>query len=209
MIRAGLLILFVALAAGCAAHGVNPVRYDFDSIDAARVPAGVRLDATIYIADVTAPSWLRTSALVYRLEYEMPARPRAYALSQWVAPPAELLTLRLRELISSANSGVTLSGMASDTAGYRLELALERFSQEFSSPHESRCFVTVSATLVGADEQILAQRTFETERPAPSADAAGGVDGLVKASDAELDQILAWVRSTIGGRSGPDSAARG
>jgi cholesterol transport system auxiliary component len=50
---------------------------------------------------------------------------------------------------------------------------------------------------VAPGERILAQRTFRTERPAPSSDAAGAVSGLVGASDADIEEILGWLRSTL------------
>ena len=40
----------------------------------------------------------------------------------------------------------------------------------------------------------IAQRTFEVERPAPTADASGGVRALAEATDAAADQIGSWLR---------------
>ena len=37
---------------------------------------------------------------------------------------------------------------------------------------------------------------FAARRPAPSADAAGGVKALAAASDAAIDELVAWVDAT-------------
>lgn len=195
-----LLTLLVLLLSACVTNRALPVRYDFDGTrDPIRSPP--RLDATIAIAPVTSPRWLRTTALIYRLSYQAPAYPRAYSLSQWVAPPGELLTLRLREWVAAANGGLTLGRLRNDTDGYTLGVALDAFAQIFSTPEHSRCLVVLRATLVSDSDEALAQKTFTTERPAPSPDAAGGVAGLVAASDADLRKILTWLAGTIASRS--------
>jgi cholesterol transport system auxiliary component len=108
-----------------------------------------------------------------------------------------MLTVRLRERISAVNDGLTLDHLPEDADGYRLEVTLDNFSQVFPSPDESRCVVTLNATLVEHGNRVLAQKTFEIERPAPSANAAGAVEGLIQASDSNFDQIIAWLRSTL------------
>jgi cholesterol transport system auxiliary component len=196
--------LLVLLLSACAANRPLPIRYDLDGIpDPVRLQP--RLNVTIAVPSISSPSWLRTTALVYRLSYQAPAYPRAYALSQWIAPPGELLTARLREGVAAANAGVTLQQLPYDSDGYRLEVSLETFAQEFSAPDRSRCVVALRATLVGADGKVTAQKSFRTERPAPSPDAAGGVEGLVDASDADFRNILTWLRQTLAGAPRPSN----
>src|SRR5262249_37855766 len=137
------------------------------------------------------------NALVYRLDYQSAPRPIAYALSEWEAPPGEMLTMRLRGLIKETNGGFTLSRLSNEKDGYQLEVSLERFLQVFSRPSESNCFVTMTATLIGPGGRLLSQRTFNAARPAPSANATGGVHGLVQASNAELEEIVKWVVATL------------
>jgi hypothetical protein len=48
------------------------------------------------IYDVSAPAWLDSPSITYRLAYLDAARPQAYADSRWVASPAELIAVRLR-----------------------------------------------------------------------------------------------------------------
>jgi len=40
----------------------------------------------------------------------------------------------------------------------------------------------------------VAQRSFDVQRPAPTADAAGGVRALSAASEAAAQEIAAWLR---------------
>lgn len=195
MIRLTALLLSLLLV-GCVSHRATPARYSFDAVGQPAA-SDVRLHATIAVPEVTAPSWLRSDALVYRLDYRPRPRPVPYSLSEWEAPPAEMLTQRLHELISAANSGFTLSDLGDTKNGYQLEVALERFLQVFSRPGESHCIVTVTAMLIGPGDRLLSQRTFSAERSAPSGDAAGGAYGLVQASDADLKQILDWVAAAL------------
>lgn len=195
MMRA-LAFAFALLLAGCAAERALPVQYDLDGTpDPAQAQA--LFDATIAIPPIVAPPWLRTTAIVYRLTYAPLAVPRSYALSQWVAPPGELLTLRLRQSVEARNGGVTLRRKPPVSAGFDLEVSLDSFTQLFSSPDQSLCEVVLRATLVKHGDEIIAQRTFSAQQRAPSADAAGGVEGLADASDVDIRNIIAWLRETL------------
>jgi uncharacterized lipoprotein YmbA len=167
-------VAFLALlASGCAAERAMPVRYDLDTPHV-RLQHAPRFDATIAIPTIQAPSWLRTTALIYRLDYEPPVHPRAYAQSQWAAPPNELLSLRLRERISADNGGFTIKRLSEDNDGYRLQVTLEDFTQTFASPERSQCVVTLSV-LLQRGKRMLAQHTFH----------------------ADFEQIVAWLRTTL------------
>jgi len=191
MMRSLTLALAMVLGA-CATHRDAPALYDFDSVPDPPAPYSA-LDATIAVREVDAPSWLRTPAIVYRLGYETPSRPQPYAHSQWSAPPAELVTLRLRELLGHANSGLTLKRLAGDPRGYQLEVTLEQFEQTFSSSSESRCLVTLNATLLGPGGRALGQSLFHAEKPASTANASGAVGGLVQATDDDIRQLITWL----------------
>lgn len=195
MIRLTALVLALLLCA-CASQRALPVRYDLDGIEA-QLPSERRFRATLAIPRIQAPSWLRSTALVYRLAYAPPAYLRSYALSEWITPPGDLLTLRLRERIAQANDGFTLARLPDRADGYRLDVALDNFAQVFRSPDRSRCVVTLTATVLQAGDRVVAQRTFRSDRPAPSANAAGAVEGLATATDADFEQILTWLRETL------------
>jgi len=77
-----------------------------------------------------------------------------------------------------------------------LRISLDEFSHYFESPAASTGLVRVRATLVRGSpsgEQVLGQRVFAVQRPATSADAAGGVKALSAASDEVVAQLVAWV----------------
>jgi cholesterol transport system auxiliary component len=191
-----LIAMLALLASACVSERPLPVRYDLEE-DFAPAPLAPRFKATIAVPPIQAPSWLRTTALVYRLDYEPAAPPRAYTLERWTAPPSELFTLRLRARIAASNDGFTLDRLPGGADGYRLEATLEDFMQSFPSPGRSRCVVTLRASLFQQGGQVIAQRTFRAERPAPSPDAIGAVQGLAAASDATVDEILIWLASSL------------
>lgn len=194
-----LVIVFALFLSGCAADRAIPVQYDFDGTADPAGPAQWQraLDATIAVPPVIAPPWLRTTALVYRLSYRPPAMPRAYTLSQWVSPPAELLTHRLRQAVEAQNGGITRRRISPVPEEYDLEVSLDTFAQIFSSPDQSRCRVALRATLVESGSRVIAQKTFTAEAAAPSPDAAGGVEGLVDASDIDIRNMITWLRETL------------
>ncbi len=169
-------IAWLWLLAGCVSSRPTPTRYSLDALHEPSEP-GVKLHATIAIPEVVAPSWLRTEAMIYRLDYQAGPQPIPYARAEWQAPPGEMITMRLRQLITEANSGFTLSRLDKEADGYKLSVSLESFVQVFSQPHESRCIVRMIATLTGPGGRLLGQRTFHAERPAPSGNAVGGCPG--------------------------------
>jgi cholesterol transport system auxiliary component len=193
---AGLAVLLLgALVTGCASHA-QPRVYDFDSIEPPPAPSP-RLDARIIVPAIATPGWLRSTSLIYRLDYSPPSLPRAYASSEWRAPPADLLTWRLRQLLAAANTGFTLT-RPTGLEGYRLDVTLEQLEQVFESPRSSRCRVTLRATVTAArGGRVLAQQTFHADKPAATADAAGGARGLVEVSDQCLQELLRWLQQTV------------
>ena len=146
-------------------------------------PADGRAAVEVQLQQLTAPSWLAGSGIAYRLDYQDAFRREIYRDSRWVAPPAALLSERLRQRAAQAGQGATR------TLGLRLEL--EEFVQIFATPTQSR--VSLRLRSWRGEEQGQGQlRVFELSRPAPSADAAGAVQGLSQLSDELIDQVLAW-----------------
>lgn len=190
-------VLAAVFAAGCASHPPGFEVYDFEAIEPPPAPA-TQLAASITVPPVSAPTWLATTALPYRLGWAPPYLPRAYSRSRWAAPPAELLTARLRQLLAVANTGFTLTRGGAAAGGYRLDVTLEQLEQVYSEPNASRSLVSLRATLTTArDGHVVAQRSFQADRPAPSPDAAGGVRALVQGSDQCLAELLRWVESSV------------
>lgn len=122
--------------------------------------------------EVSAPSWLGIPEMQYRLSYADAPRRLSYTESRWVAPPPELIESALRRRVVSSES------FASD-AGCRVKVDVDEFIQVFDSAQGSRSVLNVRLALQAPrSDQILARRTLQIAKPAPSADARGGVAGF-------------------------------
>ena len=146
---------------------------------------------------------LDNTALLYRLAYQEAQQLRPYAMARWSTPPAQLVRQRLREHLSlrrpvfNARDGLALNRSQNAALPLRLRLELEEFSQLFTAPDTSLGVIRLRATLVEVTpggEKLLGQRSVVAQRPAPSADAAGGVRALTAATDAAIEEIDQWLQ---------------
>jgi ABC-type uncharacterized transport system auxiliary subunit len=145
--------------------------------------------------------------MYYRLVYRNAANPLPYARSEWVMSPAALLTERLRSSLSDSSDG-EIRQVGARTAGvYALRSELAEFEQVFDHPGQSHGVIRLQATLEG--DGILTQRTFVIEKPAPSADAAGGVRALMACSDELAASIAEWLATTQSHTRAVESASTG
>jgi cholesterol transport system auxiliary component len=175
------------------------VSYDLGPPGSGAAPPAI--PALLLVPEVSAPAWLDSSGIVYRLSYDNSARPQAYAASRWVAPPPALLTHRLRSRL--AGTGGILTGSDGVRADYALRVELEDFSQSFSSPTASRVTLRARTSLVRlADRALIAQEVFTVGKDAPSADARGAVAGLGQASDEFIETLARWTAEQVGRRAG-------
>jgi cholesterol transport system auxiliary component len=136
------------------------------------------------------------TSVVYRLLYSGDGQqPRPYAQARWTMSPPQLVTQRLREAFSTTRPVVDV-GMG--LAALELRAQLDEFAQVFSAPDTSEGVVRLRLTLVAPAAQtdrLLGQHTIVVRKPAPSADAAGGVSALRAATDDAVQQAVAWVNS--------------
>lgn len=202
------------LLAGCAgfAPPARPLVYDFGPGATAVLPSNrmARL-ATITLPEVDAPVALESTAVLYRLGYADAQQLRPYALARWTMLPGQLLRQRLREqlglkrtVLAPGEAGPVLPVTSTQPfvqppAIVRVEL--EEFSQLFEAPQTSVGLIRVRATVLqtGANgTRTSAQQTFIVQRPAPTADAAGGVKALALATDALIEQLDAWLQQSVG-----------
>ncbi|RQR34859.1 ABC-type transport auxiliary lipoprotein family protein [Burkholderia sp. Bp9142] len=183
-----LAMLTLVLAAGCAGNGaaLSNVRYDLGPA-ASVVTAGA--GPALKVLDVAAPDALDTDKFVYRLAYADAQRMAVYRDSRWTAPPAQLLTQRLRGALSLR--GAVLEG-SDGVRAPTLKVDLNEFEQVFDGQSQSHGAVTARATLT-RDGKVLGQRTFVARAPSSTPDAAGGARALAAASDELVSQIAAWV----------------
>ncbi|HYS67389.1 MAG TPA: ABC-type transport auxiliary lipoprotein family protein [Paraburkholderia sp.] len=188
--RAALAVLlaFGVLAAGCAGtpSALSDIRYDFGPPNPA---ASAGTAPAVKVLDVSAPGMLESDKLIYRLSYADAQQTAAYANSHWTMPPAQLLTQRLRNALSS--NGTVLTG-ADGVRAPVLKIDLSEFEQVFDSSSQSHAAVTARATLT-QNGKVVGQRTFIARAPSSSADAAGGAQALATASDDLVAQIGAWL----------------
>jgi len=198
------LFLTAVVLAGCSALPSKPARqtmYDFGP-QVAEPTGAVSTRAALVLPELEVSGILETPALLYRLGYEDPNQLRSYAFARWSAPPGQLLRQRLRDVLardravldSAAGAALTRRG---GTPPPVLRVELEEFSQLFQSPTTSQGVVRLRCTLLentGGGERLVAQRSFNVERPAPSADAPGGVRALAAATDAAAQDIAAWLQ---------------
>ena len=191
-------LLIAALLAGCTGlPKVAPAYavHDFGGPDpvAARSP-GVPLRGL----EVVAAPWLASTAIQYRLAYAQPTRRQAYVASRWAAQPAQLVELALKRAVRTG-------GEAGTSGACRLRVELDEFAQVFDEAAASRGVVEARAFLLAPrSDQIVASRGFSLARPAPSADALGGVAALrggVRQMGVELSD---WLEAL-----GREGAARG
>lgn len=156
------LALATLLTCGCASNrGVEPQIYDFGIAGSpVAEPAN-----SLLVADVRAPEWLDTTDMLYRLAYHDPRSLAPYTQSRWAGSPAAMLSVRLRQELGSGGPGAKCA----------LTLQLTEFSQVFDSAASSRAVLYANAVLIGGEKrEPLMQREFRLEKPASTADAAGG-----------------------------------
>lgn len=151
----------------------------------------------LVLADAEASAALDSNAVLYRLTYSDAQQLRPYSLARWSMAPAQLLQQRLREHLGQRRAVLNAAlGLAADKPAKVLHLELDEFSQLFETAERSSGLVRVRATLGQGGqgvERLVAQRSFIVQRPATSADAAGGVRALTEATDAAIAEIALWL----------------
>ncbi|MES2244267.1 MAG: ABC-type transport auxiliary lipoprotein family protein [Pseudomonadota bacterium] len=207
--RSGLMLLVVLALSACSALPDKPLRaalYDFGPGLLNTPPATRQAPLPpLALSDISTPGGaLDNQAVLYRLAYADAQQLRPYSQARWSMPPAQLVRQRLRETLGrdravfNAGEGPALNRSAALGPPPRtLQLQLEEFSHLFQSPGSSTGLVRLHATLVEntpSGEKLLAQRHFTVQRPATSADAAGGVRALTAATDAAIEEISLWLK---------------
>lgn len=203
-----LICLSVLAVAGCASLQPKPraTVYDFGPGPvAAQASTRIAPLPTLVLGDAEASAALDTTAVLYRLAYSDAQQLRPYALARWSMAPAQLLRQRLREHLGQRRAVLNAAqGVVADKPAMALHLELDEFSQLFDTTERSSGLVRLRATLgqggQGA-ERLVAQRSFVVQRPATSADAAGGVRALTEATDAVIAELAHWLQQVEGAGS--------
>lgn len=199
-----LVSLMVALSlCGCALPDkpVRPSVYDFGPGALTSTQAASASLPPVVFAPVESSSALDNSALLYRLGYADARQVRPYAQARWSMPPAELLHRRLSERLTARRLVLTPVQAAGTlrTDGqptpWQLRVDLDEFSQLYTSPQQSQGLVRLRATVTFTTQGQLQRRqqSFSAQRPAAQPDAVGGVRALTEATDAVIEELLAWM----------------
>ena len=201
------LLLCTGLLSGCASSkGAEPVAYDLGTMGAMPANGGATIAtiatiAPITVADVTSAPWLDSQMMHFRLSYANDQQPRPYATSRWSMPPPQLLSQRIKARMAQAGVSV-LSGSDGAINVPLLRIEADDFSQRFDSPGSSDVHVAWRASVFNG-RLLVAQKTFEQQRPATGADAAGGARALAITTDALIGDMMAWLATLPVKRSMP------
>ena len=186
----------MAALAACAGNpNAPPAEYDF-GIGGATLEEPARLRREIAVAEATAPAWLDSPAIVYRLAYRDAAQPRAYVESRWVAPPAALFTAQLRQrLVATTRSGVLVpgDGVRTDRDAARRAAGVQPGVRRTRAQPRGRSRAR-RARLRRAPRR---PDELHVDRPASSPDAAGGARALALAADAAIDRLIDWTADAL------------
>ena len=183
------IILFaVLLLAACAGGSKHPVEvYDFGIPAAVTPPPG----QDVFLADIRAAEWLGNTDMLYRLDYNNPRKLAPYSASRWAAPPAHMLTIRLRQ---SVGNGTSTRGKQTRCS---LTLFLSEFSQIFANDQNSRAVMHLRATLSDpASSEPTLVREFRLEKPAPTPNAAGAAAAFSEIATSVAEELNAWISET-------------
>lgn len=202
--------LLALLMAGCSSLPDKPARslmYDFGPGALASAPATRQAPLPpLAIDDISTPGGaLDNMAVLYRLGYADTQQLRPYSQARWSMPPASLVRQRLRDRLSqrravfSAGDSAALNRSQNAVLPLLMRIDLEEFSQLFTAADSSIGLVRMRVTLfevTPSGEKLVGQRTVIVQRPAPSADAPGGVRALTDATDAAIDEIDQWLQQS-------------
>ncbi len=183
--------------AAAAVYDFGPTALPADT----RAPVRPMPAPALLLEPVQARAALDGTALQYRLAYANAQQLRPYAQARWSMAPAELLQQRLRSQLGAHRALLQDGqGLVVPPGSLRLYVELDEFSQVFDSPSHSHALLRAHATLAQLEAsgyRLLAQRSFTLQRPAPTPDAAGGVQALGQASDALVSELLGWMDGAV------------
>lgn len=188
---AALAALFAA-ASGCATRTPEADLFDLGPQTAAK-PAQTRTLPAVSMPEVLTPTWLDGNHMFYRMLNANEQQPRPYARTRWSMSPGLLLDQRVRSRITQAG-GVVVQASDGVVNLPMLRIETDDFTQNFASVSSSEARVVLRASL-SMGRALLAQKTFTGVAPAPTPDATGGARALALASDAAIDEMIAWLAS--------------
>jgi cholesterol transport system auxiliary component len=187
-----LILLLATLSGACITGGApspSPTLYDLGTLPTKPL---VQADLpTLAIARVTAPDWLNSPQIYYRLAYVNDQQPRPYASSQWIMSPASLFEERIKSHIGQAG-GQVVSATSGASRLPTVRIEIEDFTHVFESPEKSYAQLVARVSVLDR-RKLVSQRTFTQHVPAPTPNAEGGTKAIAQATDAMMADILRWL----------------
>ncbi|MBK9573675.1 MAG: membrane integrity-associated transporter subunit PqiC [Rhodoferax sp.] len=166
------------------------------SVAPASMPA---VAPTLIINPTHAAAGFGSARIIYvreahRLDY--------FAHSEWVDPPARMLTPLLVSAIEGAGAfRAVVATPSAAAADLRLDTEIVRLQHEFQS-RPSRVRFTLRVDLVDdKTRRVVARREFDASVAAASDDAYGGVVAANRAVQTTLKELAAFVAATVRGGS--------
>ncbi len=153
---------------------------------------------SLLITDASVPSWLDNTAIHYRLLYHNPSQSYIYANSRWIAPPAAILTQKIRDRIIADTHEQVIKNNSTAKADYILHIELDEFVQVFDTINKSHVVIGIRASLIERNSRhLFAQKDFSVKEQTPTADAAGAVFSLTSASNHLINELVEWLTAQL------------
>lgn len=198
------LAILLLLISGCSsitgtqAGKLYPQRYTLPASGAEALSSSPQWPIVLALAPVSAAGWLNSPGMVYRLAYDTQNRLATYSRSRWAGPPASMLGQTLKDTLADSGLFKAVTGAGNGTADIVLRISLTDFEQVFPSRQHSVGVLDARATLRHSEtDQVLAQHAFHYRVPAPSPDAAGGVQALGEANNQLAADMVGWLQQTL------------
>jgi ABC-type uncharacterized transport system auxiliary subunit len=181
-----------ALLSACGA--ARPITY-YSLNPPAVTPASQRLDVSLLVGHVTAPSVYRESRILYRTG---PNSMGTYEDNRWVEPPPSMCEEMLLDTLRRSHRYRSVQELGSNARGdYLIRGRLERFEQVEGSPLQARVWLRLSLYDPKSGNTVWSN-TYEQDEPVAEKDLASVVSALnqnlqraVLQLTSEIDQYLA------------------
>jgi len=167
-----LSLLGMVMACSVGSNPAMPVSHDLGPIVLAKADS---IPVTL-----SAPVWLWSERLRYRLLYKDPTAIHYYNLDRWEAPLPALLERRLK--VTGKQQALTL------------QIRLTQFEQQFESINNAHVVMAFTVSVfLGDSNSLLAKRSFTLSQQTVSANANGAIAGfVVLAEQANKEMILSY-----------------
>lgn len=185
----------VLLLAACVGSGGEARRYFMLAEETRPAPAattGAR--GSLAVAATSATAFYDTTDIAYSAA---PGTRAYYRAASWTEAPADTFG---RLLLASLAADGAFEAVTAATSGVRTDLLLttvllDLHHEAVKAPGSVR--LEMAAELIDLrSHALIARKTFVTEAPAPTFDAAGAVAGMRTAAISVLRDIDAWVVAT-------------